>query len=179
MMPLALILLSNKIRPEAPQTFAYFAQQGVRTKVISGDNPLTVSEVARRAGIPDAEKFVDARTLKTDTELAKAAEEMTVFGRVTPDQKKKLVEAMKRAGHTVAMTGDGVNDVLALREADCSIAMASGSGVACQASHIVLLDSQFSAAGSPPSPLRPCPLRIIRSCRRLILKRESRCRRMS
>ena len=113
MMPLALILLSNKIRPEAPQTFSYFAQQGVRTKVISGDNPLTVSEVARRAGIPDAEKFVDARTLKTDAELAKAAEDMTVFGRVTPDQKKKLVAAMKRAGHTVAMTGDGVNDVLA------------------------------------------------------------------
>ena len=109
---------------------------------------MTVSEVARRAGIPDAEKFVDARTLKTDAELAKAAEEMTVFGRVTPDQKKKLVAAMKRAGHTVAMTGDGVNDVLALREADCSIAMASGSGVACQASHIVLLDSQFSALPS-------------------------------
>ena len=148
MMPLALILLSNKIRPEAPQTFSYFAQQGVRTKVISGDNPLTVSEVARRAGIPNAEKSVDARTLKTDAELAKAAEDMTVFGRVTPDQKKKLVAAMKRAGHTVAMTGDGVNDVLALREADCSIAMASGSGVACQASHIVLLDSQFSALPS-------------------------------
>ena len=148
MMPLALILLSNKIRPEAPQTFAYFAKQGVRTKVISGDNPLTVSEVARRAGIPDAEKFVDARTLKTEQAIASAAEEMTVFGRVTPDQKKKLVAAMKQAGHTVAMTGDGVNDVLALREADCSIAMASGSGVACQASHIVLLDSQFSALPS-------------------------------
>ena len=147
-LPLALILLSNKIRPEAPQTFSYFAQQGVRTKVISGDNPLTVSEVARRAGIPNAEKFVDARTLKTDVDIAKAAEEMTVFGRVTPDQKKKLVAAMKRAGHTVAMAGGGVNDVLALREADCSIAMASGSGVACQASHIVLLDSQFSALPS-------------------------------
>jgi cation-transporting ATPase E len=148
LLPIALILLSNKIRAEAPETFGYFASQGVAVKVISGDNPLTVSEVARRAGIPDAEKFVDARTLKTDAELAKAAEEMTVFGRVTPDQKKKLVAAMKRAGHTVAMTGDGVNDVLALREADCSIAMASGSGVACQASHIVLLDSQFSALPS-------------------------------
>ena len=145
MMPLALILLSNKIRPEAPQTFSYFAQQGVRTKVISGDNPLTVSEVARRAGIPDAEKFVDARTLKTDAELAKAAEDMTVFGRVTPDQKKKLVAAMKRAGHTVAMTGDGVNDVLALKEADCSIAVASGSDVACQVSQIVLTDSNFAS----------------------------------
>ena len=148
MMPIALILLSNKIRPEAKATFAYFAAQGVRTKVISGDNPLTVSEVARRAGIADADRYVDARTLKTDEELAKAAEEKVVFGRVTPDQKKKLVAAMKRAGHTVAMTGDGVNDVLALREADCSIAMASGSGVACQASHIVLLDSQFSALPS-------------------------------
>ncbi len=148
MLPIALILLSNKIRPEAKATFAYFAAQGVRTKVISGDNPLTVSEVARRAGIADADRYVDARTLKTDEALAKAAEEKVVFGRVTPDQKKKLVAAMKRAGHTVAMTGDGVNDVLALREADCSIAMASGSGVACQASHIVLLDSQFSALPS-------------------------------
>lgn len=145
MMPLALILLSNKIRPEAPQTFAYFAQQGVRTKVISGDNPLTVSEVARRAGIPDAEKFVDARTLKTDAELAKAAEEMTVFGRVTPDQKKKLVAAMKRAGHTVAMTGDGVNDVLALKEADCSVAMAAGSDAARNVAEIVLVDNDFAS----------------------------------
>ena len=143
-LPLALILLSNKIRPEAPQTFSYFAQQGVRTKVISGDNPLTVSEVARRAGIPNAEKFVDARTLKTDVDIAKAAEEMTVFGRVTPDQKKKLVAAMKRAGHTVAMTGDGVNDVLALREADCSIAVADGSDASRQIAQVVLLDSDFT-----------------------------------
>ena len=148
LLPLALILLSNRIRPEAPETFSYFAAQGVKTKVISGDNPLTVAEVARRAGIPDADQYVDARTLKTDEQLARAAEEKTIFGRVTPDQKKKLVRAMKAAGHTVAMTGDGVNDVLALREADCSIAMASGSGVACQASHIVLLDSQFSAMPS-------------------------------
>ena len=145
MMPLALILLSNKIRPEAPQTFAYFAQQGVRTKVISGDNPLTVSEVARRAGIPDADRAVDARTLETDEQVEKAARECVVFGRVTPEMKRRLVLALKKQGHTVAMTGDGVNDVLALKEADCSIAVASGSDVACQVSQIVLTDSNFAS----------------------------------
>jgi len=143
-MPLALILLANKIRPEAPDTFRYFAAQGVAVKVISGDNPLTVSEVAGRAGIPGAERWVDARTLHTPSDIRRAAEECAVFGRVTPDQKQKLVRAMKKAGHTVAMTGDGVNDVLALKSADCSIAMASGSEVACQVSHIVLLDSSFA-----------------------------------
>ena len=148
LLPLSLVLLSNKIREAAPDTFAYFARQGVAVKVISGDNALTVSEVARRAGIEGAENYVDARTLQTENQLAQAAERCTVFGRVTPDQKKQLVQAMKAAGHTVAMTGDGVNDVLALREADCSIAMASGSSVACQASHIVLLDSDFSAMPS-------------------------------
>ncbi len=148
MMPLALILLANKIRREAPATFAYFAEQGVQVKVISGDNPVTVSEVARRAGIPGTERSVDARELTTDAALTQAALEQTVFGRVVPEQKKKLVQAMKAAGHTVAMTGDGVNDVLALREADCSVAMASGSDVACQASHIVLLNSNFSSMPS-------------------------------
>mgnify|MGYP002520980462 CR=1 FL=1 len=148
LLPLSLILLSNKIREAAPDTFRYFAQQGVAVKVISGDNALTVSEVARRAGIEGAENYVDARTLQTEKQLTQAAERYTVFGRVTPEQKKRLVLAMKRAGHTVAMTGDGVNDVLALREADCSVAMASGSSVACQASHIVLLDSDFSAMPS-------------------------------
>ena len=147
-LPVALILLANKIRPEAPDTFAYFAQQGVSVRVISGDNPLTVSEVAKRAGIPGAERFVDARELKTDEDIAAAAEDTVVFGRVTPDQKRKLVIALKRAGHTVAMTGDGVNDVLALKEADCSIAMASGSDVACQVSQIVLMESDFSAMPS-------------------------------
>lgn len=148
MMPLALVLLSNKIRAEAPKTFAYFAAQGVAVKVISGDNALTVSEVAKRAGIQNAEKFVDARTLTTDEKIYSAAENYTVFGRVTPDQKKKLVQALKAQEHTVAMTGDGVNDVLALKDADCSVAMASGSDVACQVSHIVLLDSNFSSMPS-------------------------------
>ena len=146
--PLGLILLTNKIRPEAPETFRYFREQGVTVKVISGDSPVTVAEVAGRAEIPNADQYVDARTLRTDQEIAEAAERYTVFGRVTPEQKRKLVRAMHRAGHTVAMTGDGVNDVLALKEADCSVAMASGSQVACQVSHIVLLESDFSAMPS-------------------------------
>ncbi len=147
-MPLALVLLANKIRKNAVETFSFFARQGVNIRVISGDNAITVSEVAKRAGIANAEKYVDARTLDSDKALRQAADEYTVFGRVTPDQKRKLIRAMKAAGHTVAMTGDGVNDVLALKEADCSVAMASGSDVACQVSHIVLLNSDF---GSMPS----------------------------
>ncbi len=146
--PLALILLANKIRAEAPDTFAFFAKQGVTVKVISGDNHLTVAEVASRAGIENADKYVDARTLDTDEKIQKAANEYVVFGRVTPEQKRKLVQAMHNAGHTVAMTGDGVNDVLALKAADCSVAMASGSDVACQVSHIVLLNSDFSSMPS-------------------------------
>ncbi|MCD8189052.1 MAG: cation-translocating P-type ATPase [Clostridiales bacterium] len=145
---LALVLLTNKIRDNAPETFRYFRQQGVAVKVISGDSPVTVSEVALRAEIPNADQYVDARTLRTDEDIAQAAERYTVFGRVTPEQKRQLVRAMHKAGHTVAMTGDGVNDVLALKEADCSVAMASGSQVACQVSHIVLLESDFSAMPS-------------------------------
>ena len=148
LLPIALILLSNKIRAEAPDTFKYFAKQGVTVKVISGDNAMAVSEVTKRAGIPGAERYVDARTLKTDGEIREAAERYIVFGRVTPDQKRRLVRALKGAGHTVAMTGDGVNDVLALKEADCSIAMASGSDAASQVSHIVLLDSNFASMPS-------------------------------
>ena len=113
--------------------------------LLSGDNPLTVSEVARRAGIPDADRAVDARTLETDEQVEKAARECVVFGRVTPEMKRRLVLALKKQGHTVAMTGDGVNDVLALKEADCSIAVASGSDVACQVSQIVLTDSNFAS----------------------------------
>lgn len=148
MLPISLILLSNKIRAEAPDTFKYFAEQGVAIKVISGDNAMAVSEVAKRAGIKDAESYVDARTLETDEDIAAAVEKYTVFGRVTPDQKRRFVHALKAAGHTVAMTGDGVNDVLALKEADCSIAMASGSDAASQVSHIVLLESNFAAMPS-------------------------------
>jgi len=144
-MPLALILLSNRVRPEAPGTFKFFAKQGVKIIVISGDNPMTVSHIAREAGIEGAERFVDAAELTTDRQVKRAVGEYVVFGRVTPDQKRKLVRALKAAGHTVAMTGDGVNDVLALKDANCSIAMASGSEVASQVADIVLLDSDFSA----------------------------------
>ena len=143
--PLALILLENPIRQNAPDTFGYFAEQSVQIKVISGDNPVTVSRVAQKAGILGAEKYVDAQSLKTDEELAAAAESYNVFGRVTPDQKRVLIKALKDAGHTVGMTGDGVNDVLALKDADCSVAMASGCDAAVQAAQMVLLDSDFAA----------------------------------
>lgn len=142
--PLGFILLENPIREAAKETFEYFAEQGVEVKVISGDNPLTVSRVAARAGIKNAQNYVDASELKTDEQLRKALNKNTVFGRVTPAQKRKFVRILKEAGHTVAMTGDGVNDVLALKDADCSIAMASGSDAAAQASQLVLLESDFS-----------------------------------
>ena len=143
--PIALILLENAIRPDAASTFAYFTSQGVNIKVISGDNPNTVSAAAVAAKIPGAEKFTALNPDMSDEELKKAANEYTVFGRVTPEQKQKLIRALKKSGHTVAMTGDGVNDVLALKEADCSIAMASGSDIACKVSDLVLLDSKFSS----------------------------------
>ena len=142
--PLGYILLLNKVRKEAPSTFAFFEQQGVEIKVISGDNPLTVSETAKQAGIRNAERYIDSRELKTEEELEEAARNYTVFGRVVPEQKRQLVHALKRQGRTVAMTGDGVNDVLALKDADCSVAMASGSDAAAQASQVVLLESDFS-----------------------------------
>ena len=125
--PLALALLTGKLRPNAKETFAYFAQQGVTVKVISGDNPATVSMIAQQAEIPNSEKYVDASTLETPEQLRKAADEYTVFGRVTPQQKKALIEALQKKKHTVAMTGDGVNDLLAMKQADCAIAMASGA----------------------------------------------------
>ena len=141
---LAYVLLSNPIREGARETFAYFARQGVEVRVISGDNPVTVSEVAAQAGIANAGRYIDASTLKTPADIASASTKYVVFGRVTPDQKRALVQAMKAKGETVAMTGDGVNDVLALKDADCSIAMASGSEAASQVAQLVLMDSDFS-----------------------------------
>jgi len=143
--PLALLTLCNRIRETAPETFSYFARQGVTIKVISGDHPATVSAVAGRAGITGSEDYVDAATLETDEQIRQAALDYTVFGRVTPDKKRALIRALKENGHTVAMTGDGVNDVLAMKDADCGIAMASGAQAAKQVARLVLLDSDFSA----------------------------------
>ena len=142
--PLAYIILSNPIRKNAKETFGYFKEQGVQIKVISGDNPATVAEIAKQAGIDGAENFVDAATLDTSELLRAAAERYTVFGRVTPQQKKQLIQAFHRQKHTVAMTGDGVNDLLALKEADCSISVGQGSDAARQTAQLVLLDSDFA-----------------------------------
>lgn len=143
--PLCLVLIRDKLRPEARDTIRYFTEQGVTLKVISGDAVTTVSHIAAQAGVPDAEVAVDMTTLTTDDAVKAAAERYTVFGRVTPHQKQQLIEALKAAGHTVAMTGDGVNDVLALREADCSVAMAAGSDAARNIAQLVLINNDFSA----------------------------------
>lgn len=143
-LPLCFVMLANPIRKGAKETFTYFAENDVDIKVISGDNPLTVSVIAAEAGIVGAERFVDASTLKEKEDYYRAVGEYTVFGRVTPSQKRMLVQALKEHKKTVAMTGDGVNDVLALKDADCSVAMASGSEAASNVAQLVLLDSDFS-----------------------------------
>ncbi len=140
--PLALIAITDRIRTEAPDTLRYFAEQGVGIKIISGDNPLTVSCVAAKAGVADADRYIDASTVEN---IGEVVDDYTIFGRVTPPQKLELVKALKAKGHTVGMTGDGVNDVLALKEADCSVAMQSGSEAARNVSNLVLLDSNFAS----------------------------------
>ncbi|MDR0832550.1 MAG: HAD-IC family P-type ATPase, partial [Bacillales bacterium] len=141
--PICLIVIKDNIRPATPKILKFFQENGVKIKVISGDAPLTVSEIARVAGVPDAKKYISMENIK-ESDLKKKVEQMTVFGRVKPDQKQMIIRALKENGHTVAMTGDGVNDVLALKEADCSIAMGNGTQAAKNASQIVLLDSDFS-----------------------------------
>lgn len=143
--PLAVVMIKDKIRENAEETIGYFKEQGVDLKVISGDNDKTVQKIAKSVGINGAEKSVDATSLDTDEKIKRAAGEYTVFGRVTPRQKKQLIAALKEQGHTVAMTGDGVNDVLALKEADCSVSIASGSDAAKNISQLVLVDDDFAS----------------------------------
>ena len=143
--PIGLFLITDVIREEAPDTLAFFDSQGVDLKVISGDDPVTVSAIAKKAGLKNADHYIDATTITTPEEMQRAVAECSVFGRVTPQQKKQMVQALQSQKHTVAMTGDGVNDVLALKEADCSIAMAAGSDAAKNIANVVLLDSNFGA----------------------------------
>ena len=143
-LPLLALVLENPIRSTAPETFAYFKKQGVTIKVISGDHPVTVAAVAQKAGIPDADQVVDASQLKTREEVVDAARTYTVFGRVSPEQKQILVESLQADGHKVGMTGDGVNDILAMKKADCSIAMNTGHDATKKVAQVVLLDSDFS-----------------------------------
>ena len=143
--PLALIILGSPIRPAAKETFAYFAAQGVDIRVISGDDPLTAAQVAGKAGILGADTYLDASVLHSDADYAEAVKHYKVFGRVRPEQKRKLVAALQKKGHTVAMTGDGVNDLLAMKQADCSVALGSGAQAAGQLGSLVLLNSDFSA----------------------------------
>lgn len=143
--PIGLFLITDVIRAEAPDTLAFFDSQGVDLKVISGDDPVTVSAIAKKAGLKNADHYIDATTITTPEEMQRAVAECSVFGRVTPQQKKQMVQALQAQKHTVAMTGDGVNDVLALKEADCSIAMAAGSDAAKNIANVVLLDSNFGA----------------------------------
>lgn len=167
---LGLVLLANPIRKNAKETFHYFAEQGVDIKVISGDNPMTVSKVSLEAGIANAENYIDARQLQNEEDIEQAVRKYTVFGRVTPKQKRMFVQALKKNGKTVAMTGDGVNDVLALKDADCSIAMASGSDVASQASQLVLLESDFTKMPSVVAEGRQVVNNIERSASLFLVK---------
>lgn len=143
--PLALVLLNSRLRADAVETFRYFEKQGVSIRVLSGDDPRTAAMIAAKAGIDGAERYLDASELLEEEDYRRAVKDTVVFGRVTPEQKKKLIAALQDRGHTVAMTGDGVNDLLAMKQADCSVAMASGARSAGQVASVVLLDSNFSA----------------------------------
>ena len=166
----AIVLIADKIRESAPSTLKYFDEQGVAIKIISGDNPVTVMSVAKRAGVKNAEQYIDATTLVTENDIYEAAEKYTVFGRVTPDQKLQLVKALKARKHVVGMTGDGINDVMALRESDCSIAVASGSDASKNVSKLVLLDSDFASLPKVVAEGRRCINNLQRSASLFLIK---------
>ncbi len=168
--PIAIILIQDKIRKEAKDTLKYFKEQDVEIKIISGDNPLTIAQIAKRVGLEGYDKFVDMNTIKNKKELKEAYLNNTIFGRVKPDQKKELIQLIKSLGHTVAMTGDGVNDVLALKEADCSIAMASGSDAARNVSQLVLMNNNFDSMPKVVKEGRRCINNIGRSASLFLTK---------
>ena len=172
---MGLVLIADKIRAEAKDTLNFFREQGVTIKIISGDNPVTVKSVASRAGLEDADNYIDASTLTTEEMVYEAAEKYTIFGRVSPDQKLMLVKALKQKGHTVGMTGDGVNDVLALREADCSIAVASGSDASKNVSKLVLLDNNFASMPKVVAEGRRCINNLQRSASLFLIKTLYNC----
>ena len=172
---MGLVLIADKIRAEAKDTLNFFREQGVTIKIISGDNPVTVKSVAQRAGLMDADNYVDASTLTTEEMVYEAAEKYTIFGRVSPDQKLMLVKALKSKGHVVGMTGDGVNDVLALREADCSIAVASGSDASKNVSKLVLLDNNFASMPKVVAEGRRCINNLQRSAALFLIKTLYNC----
>ena len=142
---IGIVLIKDKIRHSAAKTLNFFKKQGVNIKVISGDNPITVSKIAKRVELDNTDSYIDVSTLKSEEEIREAAIKYTIFGRVTPPQKQLIIKALKESGKTVAMVGDGVNDVLAMKESDCSVAMANGSDIARNISHLVLLNSDFAS----------------------------------
>lgn len=168
--PIAIILIQDKIRKEAKDTLKYFKEQGVEIKIISGDNPLTIAQIAKRVGLDGYDKYCDMTTIKNKKDLKEAYLNNTIFGRVKPDQKKELILLIKSLGHTVAMTGDGVNDVLALKEADCSIAMASGSDAARNVSQLVLMNNNFDSMPKVVKEGRRCINNIGRSASLFLTK---------
>lgn len=143
--PLGFVCVRDQIRKTAASTIKFFQDEGVTVKVISGDDPRTVSGIAQKVGVNNADKYIDATTLNTVEEIEEAVDKYSVFGRVKPEQKKAFVVALQKSGHTVAMTGDGVNDVLSLKQADCSIAMASGSSAARNVANLVLINNDFAS----------------------------------
>ncbi|MDY5322347.1 MAG: HAD-IC family P-type ATPase [Candidatus Enterosoma sp.] len=167
--PVTIFTLEDHIRPEAPKTIEWFKENGVNIKIISGDNPLTASEIAMKCGVPNAEKCISLEGL-SEREVSQIINEYTVFGRVTPDQKSFIIKTLKNEGQTVGMTGDGVNDILAMKTSDCSIAMANGASAARNVAHLVLLDSNFASMPLAVQEGRRCINNVQRSSALYLMK---------
>lgn len=169
MTPVTIFALEDHIRPEAPNTIKWFKDNGVNIKIISGDNPITASEIAKKCGVPNAEKCISLEGL-SDREVTQILNDYAVFGRVTPEQKALIIRELKNQGHTVGMTGDGVNDILAMKNSDCSVAMANGSSAARNVAHLVLLDSNFASMPLAVQEGRRCINNVQRSSALYLMK---------